>query len=394
MNPLPTPVLPIYQGGENTHKEIFQQPELWEQTIKDLVSRQNEISQWIKPFVQNKKAKIIFTGAGSSAYAGESIALSFKHESVPTTDLVAYPNLYLHEHTPTLLVSFARSGNSPESIHSVDLSNRRVKNIKHLIFTCNPNGELYKKANGCNQSLAILMPEGSDDVGFAMTSSLTCMMLSSLICFSSAHATKDAVQNTLKKDLTQLIKKLNGQSQSTLYYNKIASLAALNFNRAVFLGGGLLKAWAKESALKLMELTNGQIASLYETPMGFRHGPKTFVSENTLIAITLSDLSSAQPYELDLLFELLADGHAQKVIAFGSKLDLDYRFTKYLENQKLIYFELETYATGDMMRFFESLITTQWLAYYKSSQLNIEPDNPCPTGMVNRVVKGVKLYYI
>lgn len=394
MNPFPTPALPISQGGEHTHKEILQQPLLWEQTLQHFLSRQDEIVEWVKPFVQNKKAKILFTGAGSSAYAGESIALSFKHESVPTTDLVAYPNLYLQEHTPTLLVSFARSGNSPESIQSVELSNRRVKNIRHLIFTCNPNGELYKKAKVCEHSLALLMPEGSDDLGFAMTSSLTCMMLSSLICFSAVHATKNTALNALQKDMTQLIKKLQVQSQSALYYNKVSSLASLDFSRAVFLGGGLLKAWGKESALKLMELTNGKIASLCETPMGFRHGPKTFVSENTLVSIALSDMPSAHPYELDLLFELLSDGHAQKVIAFGNKYDLDYRFTKYLENQKLIYFELDAYVTGDMMRFFESLITTQWLAYYKSSQLDIHPDNPCPNGMVNRVVKGVKLYYI
>ena len=41
---------------------------------------------------------------------------------------------------------------------------------------------------------------------------------------------------------------------------------------------------------------------------------------------------------------------------------------------------------------FEFINFAQTLAVLKSLELNITPDNPCPTGEVNRVVKGVTLY--
>ena len=38
------------------------------------------------------------------------------------------------------------------------------------------------------------------------------------------------------------------------------------------------------------------------------------------------------------------------------------------------------------------VIFAQTLAVLKSLSMGITPDNPCPTGEVNRVVKGVTLY--
>ncbi|BEI77863.1 hypothetical protein Rumi2_10230 [[Ruminococcus] torques] len=38
------------------------------------------------------------------------------------------------------------------------------------------------------------------------------------------------------------------------------------------------------------------------------------------------------------------------------------------------------------------ILFAQTLAVLKSLSLDITPDNPCPTGEVNRVVKGVTLY--
>ena len=49
-------------------------------------------------------------------------------------------------------------------------------------------------------------------------------------------------------------------------------------------------------------------------------------------------------------------------------------------------------ATENVFLGFEYIAFAQTLAALKSLSLDITPDNPCPTGEVNRVVKGVTLY--
>ena len=70
-----------------------------------------------------KTHKSNFTGAGTSQYVGDTVVpylrahgdtQAFSFESIGTTDIVAKPEDYLIKDEPTLLVSFARSGNSPK----------------------------------------------------------------------------------------------------------------------------------------------------------------------------------------------------------------------------------------------------------------------------------------
>jgi tagatose-6-phosphate ketose/aldose isomerase len=75
-------------------------------------------------------------------------------------------------------VSFARSGNSPESTAAVQLVRDLVPNARFLNITCNADGELAQQ--GANDSHFNLMPAASCDRGFAMTSSFTCMLLAAL----------------------------------------------------------------------------------------------------------------------------------------------------------------------------------------------------------------------
>ena len=86
---------------------------------------------------------------------------------------------------PTLLVSFARSGNSPESVASVQLAEQIVSDLYQITITCAKDGKLAKQAVNNDKNLLLLMPEKSNDHGFAMTGSYTCMALTALLVFDS-----------------------------------------------------------------------------------------------------------------------------------------------------------------------------------------------------------------
>ena len=72
---------------------------------------------------------------------------------------------------------------------------------------------------------------------------------------------------------------------------------------------------ARESALKLLELTDGRRVAAFDTPLGFRHGPKTLVNSRTLGVVFVSNDRYTRQYDIELLAELGRDGVAAKVVA-------------------------------------------------------------------------------
>lgn len=177
-------------GAKTTYDEIIQQPELWREAKSIYDDNIDKINAFLNSIdSNNEKLRIIFTGAGTSEYVGNLICDylnsngSYSFESIATTDLVSNPNLYFRKDIPTLLVSFARSGNSPESLAALDLANQLVDNIYHLAITCAGEGKLAVNLKGQDNAYVLLMPEKSNDKGFAMTGSFTCMALSALLIF-------------------------------------------------------------------------------------------------------------------------------------------------------------------------------------------------------------------
>lgn len=47
----------------------------------------------------------------------------------------------------------------------------------------------------------------------------------------------------------------------------------------IYLGSGVFGYLTKEARLRILELSAGQIATLFDTSMEFRHGPKSFVAQ-------------------------------------------------------------------------------------------------------------------
>ena len=139
------------KGAFNTAKEIYQQPKAWQETLDLLEANKEQIESFINPLLAKENVRIIFTGAGTSAYVGDIIAPYLREKTnkdvwaIATTDIVSAPTQYLLKDVPTVLISFARSGDSPESIGAFDLAEQLVDEIYQVVITCNKNGKLAKK---------------------------------------------------------------------------------------------------------------------------------------------------------------------------------------------------------------------------------------------------------
>ena len=194
-----------------------------------------------------------------------------------SVDLRPYTKLYLDPVQPLLLVSFGRSGNSPESLATVALVESIVRDVRHLVVTCNPEGALGRAP--ARQLLTLQLPEETHDASFAMTSSFSCMMYATLAAFVGTAPLQDRVR-AIAQSTRQVINGANGSTQQW---------ALAGYDRVVYLGSGLLQGLAREAALKLGELTNGAVATCFDSPLGFRHGPKTFLTPRTLVMVFVAN---------------------------------------------------------------------------------------------------------
>lgn len=373
--------------GIFTATEINQQPATWKKTIKQVETHKAEILSFIENVTKHDDFDIILTGAGTSEFVGNAIytyvgqRTNFKAKSYGTTDIVATPENYLSQSKPTLLVSYGRSGNSPESVAAVDVADEVCgKNIYHLFITCNAEGALSKAAEAKPNAYAINLTPETHDQSFAMTSSFSNMMLATLLCFSFDEF--DTVKAALEDVISASEKAL---TDNWSVFKDIAE--SFNFNRIVYLGANCLKGVAQESQLKMLELTAGKVATMFDTPMGFRHGPKSVINDETLTVVYVSDNAYTRQYEIDLIKEMSGQRKGNRIVAIMNKKDdevaglVDYSYA----------FELEgTYDNAFLG--FSYIIAAQIIALFKSMSYDITPDNPCPSGEVNRVVKGVNIH--
>ncbi len=354
------------QNGYWTAKEICQQPRIWREAANNVEVNRAALNDWLTPVLAKQDLRIILTGAGTSAYVGDSIAAHLSQqtarlfEAISTTNIVSNPTQYLLKEVPTLLISYGRSGNSPESVAAVKLADQVVDNIYHLVLTCNPDGDLATNAQQQDNSFSLLMPQGTLDQSFAMTSSFSSMLVSTLCIFAP--------------DSAQLETAAQWTENLLLNTDELQERAKRSTKRLVFLGAGGLQGIAKEAALKVLELTAGQVLSYFESPLGFRHGPKSLMNDETEVIFFSSSDNYTKLYDGDLLSELARDDQALAI----TKLDQS-SFNHSSELQ-------------DVWASLPYIAYCQILAFYKSIDADITPDNPCPTGEVNRVVQGVTLY--
>jgi tagatose-6-phosphate ketose/aldose isomerase len=365
-------------GALWTAREIEQQPQMLQRTHSQLSGLYAELQKFIAPLADNPLARVILTGAGTSAYIGQCLApvldrqLAARVDAVPTTDIVSCPHLHLDADQPLLLVSFGRSGNSPESIQAVMLAESLVKDVRHLVVTCNREGALTTAR--LRQAMMLVLPEETHDVSFAMTSSFSCMMYATLVSFSKPGAFDGRI-GVIAQSMRRVIQESQHVAQE---------LARGQYQRVVYLGSGPFQGLAREATLKLGELTNGAIATCFDTPLGFRHGPKTFINERTLVVAFVSNDPLTRKYDHDLLDELRRDGRAARVVELTARPRNDVaRDTLQVPGMT---------EAADVELLWPYVAIAQLYAFHQSRTLGLSPDNPNKEGTVNRVVQGVRLY--
>ena len=366
-------------NGIHTAKEISHQPRLWRALADILEQQYDAVSAFLNPLLAQPELRIILTGAGTSAFVGDAAVpfiqagLRFQVESIPTTDIVSNPEQYLDSDRPTLLVSFARSGNSPESVATVALVDQLVPNCHHLFLTCNGEGALARYAESADNAYCLLMPEGSNDNSFAMTSSFTCMLMSAFTLFSGQTPAQWRDQIEATAHLCDC--KLQQWPQA------IKQLSQQPYERLIVLGSGGFAGLAREASLKSLELSAGKVMTTFDSSLGFRHGPKFSINDKALVIQLFSSDEYTRQYDLDLFNEIRRDKQALAHIAISESA---------LNEEDV--FELGQLGLGDQWLCFPYVLFCQILAFEKSLQLGYGPDNPCPTGEVNRVVQGVTIY--
>jgi tagatose-6-phosphate ketose/aldose isomerase len=368
-------------NGAATAEEIAQQPAVWRALAATMAERVSETDAFLRDFLARPDNRVILTGAGTSAFIGEGLADHLNRHwpcqvrAIATTSLIAHPELYLERDKPTLLVSFARSGNSPESLAAVDLLRQQLASPSFLNITCNAEGALHLAGRGRTDTLSLLMPPQACDQSFAMTSSYSAMSLAALLVLEGGAWHDKLSQVTALADQAERLLAASGAF--------LAQLAQEPFERVVYLGSGSLAALAKEAALKVLELTAGKVVAVADTSLGFRHGPKSIVNGKTLVVCFVSADEHARRYDLDLLAELRRDGTAGRVLAVSVQA-----FPEPHPD------DLVSPLAGASDAWLTPLwvILPQQYALHRAVALGSTPDNPFPGGEVNRVVQGVTLY--
>jgi len=367
------------RGAAWTAREISQQPDVWA-AVGALVARERaSLDGFLQPLLANPYLRVVLTGAGTSSYIGDCIApalaarLRRRVESIATTELLSGPDLRLPADGPTLLVSFARSGNSPESVAAFELAERFLGGrVFHLVITCNAEGALAARARGLANARVLLMPEAANDRGLAMTSSFSAMLLAGALVFGLADEGAPARLAAAAKALLPKATALAGR------------LVAQRFERVVYLGSNELRGLAAEAALKLLELTDGRIVAVSDSTLGFRHGPKTILNARTLVVVLMSNDDYARSYDADLLAELAREGRAGSLLALGARGDgVD-------GVESLIIPGMDRAPDLEIAPLL--VLFAQAFALLQSLELGLTPDRPDPAGTVNRVVQGVTIH--
>jgi tagatose-6-phosphate ketose/aldose isomerase len=367
-------------GAHWTGREIAQQPRMWLEVAR-LMGADPALSAFVAPLLADVQLRVVLTGAGTSSFIGECLAPALarrgwsRSEAIATTDIVPSPGSLLARDIPTLMVHFARSGNSPESVAALELAEQSIDRCYHLVITCNGQGELYRRAGAMRCAYALLLPEASNDQSFAMTSSFTGMLLAAAMALQVLPA-DDARATRIAATGTQIL-------NSCLPL--LTSLVRAGFERVVYLGSKELKGLAREAALKMLELTDGRVIAIADSPLGFRHGPKTILNGSTLVVVFLSNDAHARRYELDLFSELGRDGVAGRVIALTGAEDGTGG------GDRLVLSE-DAAGLSDLELCLPYAIFAQALGMLRSLSLGLSPDSPNAAGTVNRVVRGVSIY--
>jgi tagatose-6-phosphate ketose/aldose isomerase len=328
---------------------------------------------------------LILTGSGSSEYAGDCVRGTLQTElgiviqALGGGALLANGSSALPPGRPALMVSLARSGDSPESVGAVALMLRTEPEIRHLVLTCNQAGSLARTYEYDPRVAVIVLDEQTNDRGLVMTSSFTNLVLAArFLGLRGQPARYQAICGQLVTVAAEFIRE---------YLGKLVAVAKAPFNRAVFLGDGSCFGAAREAALKMLEMTGGRVTTMCETYLGLRHGPMSYVHENTLVVCFLSSEPTLRAYQADLLRELDQKGLGLLKVIVGEAVPADL-----VRDRDLVLECMGLEQLGDDNFAVIDVIAGQLLAFFRCLEEGLRPDSPSEDGVISRVVQTFALH--
>lgn len=366
-------------GYADTLREIWQQPGTWLATTELL--RSSKVQELLRHVLSPRPAHIVLTGSGSSMYAGECLAPSLQLGLGVPVQSIASGTLLTHWQSvlppgPGLLISLARSGDSPESCGVVSRLLVDAPEYRHLVITCNASGKLATSYADEPRVSVMTLDERTNDRSLVMTSSFTNLVLAGSGLVDQGDLAAQAA--TLVADAVQAI--LDNQAQA------LAALAGEEFSNIVYLGSGGALGAAHESALKMLEMTDGGVVTLAETYLGLRHGPMSSLDESTLIVAYLSSNPLVRAYETDLLRELKRKQLGIKQVLVGEDIPGD------LIAEHDVAVQLPAaHVNESVLPLLADVVVGQMLAFFRCIALGGRPDTPSQ-GVLTRVVEGFPMH--
>jgi glucosamine--fructose-6-phosphate aminotransferase (isomerizing) len=240
-----------------TYQEIVSQAE----RLDLLLARWGNGAQW-----SQRSRNVLFLGCGSSFYLAAYAAqvwrsrLGLHAQAVPASEFLIRPEAWSQRNVPAFAFGISRTGETTETLLALAQARDR-HGLQIAPVTCSPDSTLAKLSSN-----ALSFPEVAER-GTVMTRAFTGILACFLECAGCGREVRK---------LPALISASLDQHQGFL-----DSLAQQPFENAVFLGTGPFLQIARESALKVREMTGGRAEAhqLFE----FRHGHHVVLQPGTLI---------------------------------------------------------------------------------------------------------------
>ena len=365
-------------GYAHTVAEIDHQPATWIETARRVDACQPVLAQQLTEagVTASGSGGLVLTGSGSSLYVGECLAVPIQRalqvpvSAVPSGALLTHLDAYLPAARSGVIMSFARSGDSPESAATVDEVLAARPAWHHLIITCNGAGRLASY-DGRDRVRALVLDDRTCDRSLVMTSSFTNMTVagSALAWLGRGAAYRGRIEQ-----LAVIGRRILHGSDA------LAAVAQQEFRSAVFLGSGARHGSARESALKMLEMSDGRVHATAETYLGLRHGPMCAVHEDTLVVCFLSSDAVTRAYELDLVRELNRKQLGTRLLVGDAVPEEILRETDGLVECPGLR------SVGDDLAAITDVVVGQLLALFRCLALGLKPDAPSNDNVINRVV--------
>jgi tagatose-6-phosphate ketose/aldose isomerase len=378
------------RGLEHTPREIWQQPDTWSQTYQRCLEHRGELNDALRRAGigrgNTSSPTVYLVGAGTSDYTGRALAPLLRRRwgcdvwPIPSTTLLTEFEEFHRPGREYLWISFSRSGQSPEGVALLEQALDRNREIRHLVITCNQQGAMAQLcALHPDRAVALVLDDAVNDRGLAMTSSFSNMVLAGQ-CVGNLEEFEQF--GNVVAQMGEI-----GRQFLPTAAEAAEAITLLGCTRTCFVGAGVLRAVADESALKVVELSAGKVTTMAETPLGLRHGPMSSVDSHTLFVAFLSSEKQRRGYELDLLREIDRKhlGRVRAVVTARGDTDVS----------ALADYSLSLNCAADFPDYYRPMLDVmlgQLIGLFASMRYGLKPDQPSPGGTITRVVAPIKLY--